>query len=224
MKTNQFEQRIKNAKLLHKNNHLKTCLKNGILMRHLYPDPQTDSLSWWDDFGFVINDYRVSVAWRHPRQVFRDFIESEAIETVLKDHPELALGNTIVEQKQNPVFKKVGKSRKKVKWYECTPIADNDFLMRVREKERQLEVATGFQVIPSFDITWTNQSRFVIACIPVEVHCENDLVSLASVIRRLIKRDVTINDLFPEYRYTGSDWKNEEPLRGMKEFHVHSIR
>lgn len=224
MKTHQFEQRIKNAKLMHKNNHLQTCFKNGILTWHVYPDQKTDSLSWWDDFEFIVNDYRVSVVWCHPRQAFREFIEREAIEMVVKDYPELPIGNEMLELKQKPIFKKIGRSRKKVKWFECTPIAENDFLERVREKEREIEVSTDFHAKPSFDITWAKRSRLVVACIPIEIHNESDLITLASIIRRLIKRDTTINDLFPQYRYTRSEWKNEEQSRGMNEFHVHLIR
>lgn len=224
MKTYQFEQRIKNAKLMHKNNRMQTCFANGILTRHLYSGEQKESLSWWDDFGFILNDYRVSVVWSHPRQVFRDFIESEAIELVLKNNPELAQCTSSAELKQKPVYKKVGRSRKKVKWYEFGATPDDDYLTRLKEKELELEESTEFQALPSFDITWTNRSRLVIACIPMEIRTESDLVSLASVVRQLIRRDITMNDLFPGFRYTRWDWKNEAELRGKREFYVHTIR
>ena len=223
MKTQQFEQKIKHAKLAHRNNCLQTCYKNGILIRHVYPDQQQSPLSWWDDFGFIINDYRVSVAWCHPRQAFRDFIEAEAIDMVLKNDLELARCHANIETIQKPIYKKLGRSRKKVKGFEYNVLPNDDYVVRLKKVKRDIEASTEFTVLPSFNIRWTNKSRIVFACIPMEIHNEDDVILLASVIKRLIKREVSLQDLFSGYRYTRCDWETENEHRGLNEFHVHRI-
>lgn len=152
MKPHEFELRIKNAKLAHKNNRLQTCFKNGILTRHLYADQQKSPLPWWDDFGFIINDYRVSVAWCHPRHAFRYFIEIEAIEMVLKGDRELGLDNANTESISKPIYKKVERSRKKEKWYERGSIR-----LRLFEPCRQihsLQIGSSQRSCRSGPIMW----------------------------------------------------------------------
>ena len=72
-----------------------------------------------------------------------------------------------MEAMQKPIYRKVGCSRKKVKWFEHVSISDDDYLAKLREVERDLEESTEYAVLPSLDIRWTNRSRFVFACIPL---------------------------------------------------------
>jgi hypothetical protein len=93
MKTCNVEQRKKSAKLFHKNNQQCTHYKNGILIRHLYSDLNKNTLSWWDDVGLILNDYRVSIDWTHPRQAFWDHVHNLAIDIVLETDNEQELNS-----------------------------------------------------------------------------------------------------------------------------------
>lgn len=41
--------------------------------------------------------------------------------------------------------------------------------------------------------------RFILVCFPAEIRNEDDLMALASTFKRLTKRDVTLNELFPDF-------------------------
>ena len=61
-------------------------------------------LSWWDDVAFIMGDYRVAVAWVHPRTVYSDQIGTVAQSMI--DEVQAGI-------RREPVYKTVGKSRKK---------------------------------------------------------------------------------------------------------------
>lgn len=224
MKTFYVEQRKKSAKLFHKNNQKSTHYKNGILIRHLYSDLNKNTLSWWDDVGFILNDYRVSIDWTHPRQAFWDHVHNLAIDIVLETDHEQELNSIRLREMQTPIYKKVGRSRKKIKLYEHNFLPDNGYIDALKQAEREIASSTDFVVVPSLDISWTNHSRFVSACLPMEICNEHDLMTLVSSIKRLISHEVTLNELFPNYHYTKQNWADEKAERGEKEFHVHAIR
>ena len=50
------------AKLYHRNSR-KDVFTNGIIVRHLYDYTTPETLSFWDDAVFIINDYRVALWW-----------------------------------------------------------------------------------------------------------------------------------------------------------------
>ena len=49
---------------------------------HAYPEAEAEPLSWWDDVGFMLDGRRVIVWWRHPRCVYHDAIERQAMADV----------------------------------------------------------------------------------------------------------------------------------------------
>ena len=52
--------------------------QGGLYIPHSYADMKPDSLSFWDDVGFILNGRRVIVWWQHPRYVYSDAIEEKA--------------------------------------------------------------------------------------------------------------------------------------------------
>ena len=66
------------AKLFHRNDRTTHFERGGIIVRHDYLYVAPDALTWWDDVGFILNNYRVSVHLVHPRQHYLDLIEDEA--------------------------------------------------------------------------------------------------------------------------------------------------
>lgn len=84
--------------------------EGGLYIPHAYWNMDADSLSYWDDVGFILNGRRVIVWWRHPRDLHRDAIESQAWSEA-GDSPRdnwLCEGGT-----QN--YKRVGKSGRRKK-------------------------------------------------------------------------------------------------------------
>ena len=224
MKTFYVEQRKKSAKNFHRNNQQRTHYKNGILIHHLYPDRNENTLSWWDDVGFILNNYRVSIAWNHPRQAFLEHVQNLAFDMVSEAYSEDEFNLLGLSEEQTPIYKKIGRSRKIIKLYKQNFLPDNGFIEALRKTERELAACTDFNVVPKLDIRWTKRSRFVSACLPMEIRGEDDLMVLASTVKRLIKREVTLNELYPEFCYTKQNWLDEKTARGESEFHIHSLR
>lgn len=223
MKTFYVEQRMKSAKLFHRNNQQQTHYEKGILIHHLYPDRNENTLSWWDDVGFILNDYRVSIAWTHPRQAFLDHVQNLAFDMVSEACSKNELNSVGMSEEQTPIHKKVGRSRKTIKFYKQNFLPDNGFIKALRKTESELAASTDFVVVPKLHIYWTKRSRFVSACLPMEVRDDDDLMVLASTVKRLIKREVTLNELYPDFRYTKQNWADEKTERGDNEFHIHAI-
>lgn len=78
----------------------------GLYIPHAYWDMNPDSLSGWDDVGFILNGRRYIVWWQHPRAIYYDAIENMAFEEVgpEPDRNWMFDGATTI-------YKKVGKSR-----------------------------------------------------------------------------------------------------------------
>lgn len=52
----------------------------GLYIPHVYGDMESETLSSWDDVGFILNGRRIIVWWKHPRRVYEDTISSMAWE------------------------------------------------------------------------------------------------------------------------------------------------
>ncbi|NOS96906.1 MAG: hypothetical protein HOP25_00335 [Methylotenera sp.] len=52
----------------------------------------------------------------------------------------------------------------------------------------------------------TKLSHFVELCAPIEVRNEQDLIILANLVRKLLKRETTLEKEFPDYIYTKDNW------------------
>jgi hypothetical protein len=52
------------AKLCHRN-ECGNQFTQEIIVRHLYSDMTPETLSFWDDAVFIVNDYRVALWWDH---------------------------------------------------------------------------------------------------------------------------------------------------------------
>lgn len=223
MKTFYVEQRMKSAKLFHRNNQQHTHYENGILIHHLYPDRNENTLSWWDDVGFILNNYRVSIAWTHPRQAFLDHVQNLAFDMVSEAYSKDGLNSVKISEEQTPIYKKIGRSRKAIKFYKHNFLPDDGYIETLRKTESEIAACTDFVVVPKIDTCWKKRSRFVSVCLPMEIRNQGDLMALASTVKRLIKREVTLNELFPDFRYTKQNWADEKIERGDNEFHIHAV-
>jgi len=108
---NFYQEKLKiSAKSFHKNNHGER-FSDGLIIRHQYEEANLAKLSWWDDVGFILNDYLVNISWiHHPRMAFEDQAEDEAHKRVA--HIDSGV-NDLLNQSE-PNYVKIGNSRKKI--------------------------------------------------------------------------------------------------------------
>lgn len=192
--------------------HSQWGLTNGLYLPHSYETPR--QLSWWDDIGFILNGRRVMVWWIHPRMAYADAIDErvwEATVTTPSELPEL-LGHGPSQK----IWKKVGKSRKKVVCYQAPPQSEArleryDQLLAT-EKRRQTE-GIDFEVRPSVSVRAYLWGLGMELCVPVEVRDQNEAGSLVDLARRLIKGIATLDGEFSGYSYGHQQWLDEARLR-----------
>lgn len=221
MKQDHIEQLKRKAKLHHRNNLGNSQYKDGILVHHLYGKSNETKLTWWDDFGFILNDYQVSVAWTHPRCGYLDQTKTLAHETVSKHgNPQY---NENFTHEHDPIYKRVGKSRKVVDSYNTRFFNNSDYFEAVKKEHEKILVSSDLIIKPKMNPKWTNHSRFIYLCAPLEVRNENDLIVLADITRKLLRRETSIDDLFPNYTYSKQNWIDEKNQRGDNHFFAHAV-
>ena len=108
----------------------------------------------------------------------------------------------------NPNYVKVGRSRKKIKSYTMNREPDDGYYAALQNEEIRLarDPKNGVVIVPSLRAEWTNWSRFVCICAPIEVRGVDDLHKLADLTKRILKRETTLEQEFPGYTYTQKDW------------------
>ncbi|NOT65658.1 MAG: hypothetical protein HOP06_06500 [Methylotenera sp.] len=203
---NSYQEHIKRlAKLNHRHQRGKNYI-NGMLIRHLYPAEKATQLSGWDDVSFILNDYRVNVAWIHPRQDYLDHLQSEASKRVAHLSP---IGDIFNKSTANYV--KVGQSRKKVVSHTMSFTKESELWSKAYDLALQeVSETTQYCATPFIRKEWLANGYFVNLCAPIEVRSIHDLTILVSLVKRLLKRETTLEQEFPHYTYTKEQWVAEE--------------
>ena len=182
---------------------------------HHVLDPNA-KLGWWHDIAFKLNDYRVSVAWCHPRHHYADAIKEVAEQHVRFTRPDLIEKRAETRDflkglQEHPIYKPVGKSRKKIRFYEWhSNDAVRDYYDAVFE-QRDIFFKTGidFEVRPSVRVEWFKGSRFVEICAPLRCETEEELQELMNIVSDILKQKTTLDVYFPNYVYTKESWISE---------------
>jgi hypothetical protein len=182
--------------------------KQGLYIPHSYAETKPDSLSWWDDIGFVLNGRRVIVWWQHPRYIYSTAIDEQSWDRAGPGPQDdwLFEGATIN-------YKKVGKSRKKIISYTSRqPSAAQDTYYENLRAIRQRMEAEGIDLEVS--VSWKrerlNWATGVSLIVPLEVRNEGELAQVASLARRLLLGQTALVTEFPDYHYGKSDWLKEQ--------------
>lgn len=182
--------------------------QGGLYVPHSYADMTPESLSWWDDVGFILNGRRIMVWWRHPRYVYVNAIKDQAWQEA-GDGPQ----DNWMTDGATKNYRKVGRSRKKLVSYTCRePSAEQrqhyDLLHNI---ENRLEaVGINLDITLSWKgerLTWAMGMSLVA---PLEVRNEGELSAVASLARRLVLGQTTLAVEFPGYRYGRADWLLEQ--------------
>jgi hypothetical protein len=203
----------RHMKQYHRHNQWR--LNNGLFIPHAYPNP-IRKLSWGDDVGFILNGRRIMVWWVHPRMKYvdaiRDMVWKEA------GDPPLRFGDLF--EPREKVWQKVGRSRKKVSSFRSppTPETQENYYVKLFTIEKRMQVeGIDWVVRPSMSVETLSWCRGVSLCIPIEVRDEAELGALASLVRRLLKGETTLDDEFPGYQYGREDWLSEAKLGNQEE-------
>ena len=183
--------------------------QGGLFIPHSYTETKPDSLSWWDDVGFILNGRRVIVWWRHPRHVYSDAIEDQSRkEAGDNPHDDWLFGNCTTN------YERIGKSRKKIVSY--TSRKPSEQQQRYYDKWRNIRerlAAEGidFDVQASWKRERLNWADGISLVVPMEVRNEAELALVAKLARRLALRQTTLAAEFPAYRYGKEEWLREQP-------------
>ena len=123
---------------------------NKIRCHHSFIEIAPTDLTWWSDFSFILNGCYMSVAWMHPRMAFHDAIRAHALKqarVLFADELPDALMNAVV-----PLYKKLGKSRKKLSAWQTLPSGNNNslaFASVLKLEEAKVRKDTDIIVKPS---------------------------------------------------------------------------
>ncbi|MDR0217934.1 MAG: hypothetical protein LBI71_03465 [Enterobacteriaceae bacterium] len=202
MKNRKFERNRRLAKQYQRNRH--DCqFEQGILIYHDYSERDQNELSWWDDVSFILGSVRVMVDWQHPRYVYHNLIDEAAHNAV----PRLQQDKENKSWFSKPKYKKVGRSRKKVHYHTLQFSEDSKkwFAALSAEKAR-LRKEADFTLYPSMKVEMLPWCRYVTLVAPIEVRNAEELHKLADMVRRILKRETTLEAEFPDYTYGKAQW------------------
>ncbi|WP_233863014.1 hypothetical protein [Paraburkholderia adhaesiva] len=208
MKNRHIESLRHKAREYHRNHQWR--LENGLRIPHAYLDERREDLSWWDDVGFILNDRRVIVHWVHPRYVYSNAIEDRAQAEIPPPAPHWR------HEGGEKKYRKLGRSRKKVIGIAGgrTPPAWSDYFDALRAREDELtRSGIDLDIRPSMRVSLYRWATAVDLIAPIEVRSRDDIALLAAIARRLLKRETTVANEWPGYRYGQVDWLAEAERR-----------
>lgn len=206
MKQHRLEALRQSQKNYHRN-HTWRLSAGGLYIPHAYHDTKPESLSFWDDVGFIMNGRRVMVFWQHPRYVYHEALHQRAWEEVGQGPRDNWLFEGATKN-----YRKVGRSRKKLVSYTCrAPSPEQQaHYDRLNAAIARLEMQGIDCDIPSswkWKRMWWAMSVHLVA--PLEVRNEAELANVARLAKRLIRRETTLESEFPGYSYGRAQWLQE---------------
>jgi|SRR5450830_1243937 len=184
--------------------------EGGLYIPHAYWNMTPESLSYWDDVGFILNGRRFIVWWRHPRDLYKARIESMAWAEA-GDGPRddwLFEGGTTN-------YKHVGKSGKRKKVSSYTSRSPSEEQRLHYDKLDQIETrlkkdGIDHEVRPSWKWERLAWAMGVDLVAPLEVRNEQEVAEVAHLARKLILRQTTLEQEFPGFVYDRDDWLKEQ--------------
>lgn len=209
MKNRQFELRRRLARHYHNKQHRNprgVQFVHGVRALHDYAGIAPDALSWWDDCQLILGQYRIAVAWQHPRNVYQDLIETAAMDAVAPP-PARACG---LFEEAEKTYQRLGRSRKKVRYYTLPERPDRQaWYDALRAEQARLAREAAFSVLPSIKVETLNWCRYVSIVVPLEVRSVTELHALAALVRRVLRGETTLADEFPGYVYDAACWRED---------------
>lgn len=178
----------------------------GINPQYDYGNGEATKLSWWDDVTFIRNNYRVHVSWSHPRWYYKETIRSKAFDNInaLDIFDEHAFENA------TPQYVKIGKSRKKVASYTMGSLLKPGMYELLETEEQKLFKINDVKIYPFMTVSWFKDCRYIDICVPIEIKSTQDLVTLVTLVKRLLNQTTTLSKEFPNYAYSQKNWAEDD--------------
>jgi hypothetical protein len=197
-------------------------LNNGLFIPHNYSDMNSESLSEWDDLGFIYAKRRIMVNWRHPRRVYADMLEDMVYDICSPQSPyktpvtpKRGLYNRFA-RKREPLFlcskkkyRKIGNSRKKYVGCE-TIVGDNEQSYFKKRNAVLVDLASadqGYVIPPAIKYERLYWCQRIDLIAPIEIRCEKDLLMLRDIAIAYLKGDTSQLMGMPEYTF--ADWSTD---------------
>lgn len=209
MKQKRLEALRQSQKEYHRN-HPWRLSAGGLYIPHAYHDMTPESLSFWDDVGFIMNGRRVMVFWQHPRYVYKEMIDQKAWEEVGNGPRD----NWLFEGGTKN-YRKVGRSRKKRVSYTCrepSPEQQAHYDLLNATIARLEGQGIDCNIPASWKWKRMHWAMSVQVVAPLEVRNKDELAELARLAKRLIRQESTLALEFPDYCYGREQWRNERAL------------
>lgn len=189
-------------------------LQRGIKVYHVYDEEiKPRDKTYWDDVSFVWRHNYVVVCWTHPRYEYTETVDTQAYEAANRIFPDRRHDNMFSGGTKN--YKKLGKSRKKVTSITCPGVnTGKDFYDAWRDFKETFCQTSSIEIKPYIRIEQTDYSLFVNICCPIEVRNEDNLKELADIVRSILDRKTTLQELYGDYAYTAKDYIVEFPEGG----------
>ena len=185
-------------------------LDGGLYVPHTYLQP--NALSRWDDVGFVQNHRGVMVWWVHPRMKYAEAIEAKAYQEA-GDYPS---GDDLSDPDKTKLGPSARPRRKKALCQGVQLISDSEreYLEKLQVIEDRIR-SEGIDLVvrPSMRVMALPWCTGIDLCIPMEVRSVEDIRTLASLARRLLKRETALADVFDTYEYGREKWLIESEIR-----------
>lgn len=220
MKNSHIEKLKHMAKLAHRNDS-RSRYEDGIVVRHVYDDLNPKDLTWWDDTGFILNDYKVCIAWNHPRNAYN--YATEELAHIEVDH--LFERKSSLFSDATPNFKAVGKSRKKVTSWTSSgrSLLNQEWYAAYQQAHARILVDNDIIITPTIDVSWNSWCKSVSICVPMEIRGVADLKDLCALTKAVLTRKTTLAAEFLNYTYTVEDWKAETGQSGAPGLVSHQV-
>lgn len=179
---------------------------------HAYRDDNGElyrKLGYWDDVGVISGSIYNMIFWTHPRYLFSDKIKQEGYHMVKK-----------VIDFDNPIkkYKAVGKSRKKIAFYEYPHINDNsdsdETLLSYDEAFKRALEKTEYVQKCSINVKVNDSSRFIEVCYPPEkeVIDEESLIAMADEVMGFVRDYAKFYERYGSYQYDKNDYERESRI------------
>lgn len=183
---------------------------DGLMVPHSYAEKTPESLSWWDDVGFIFAGRRIMVWWRHPRMVYQDRLEEMAVQQCAEEYP----GGEHWLARSKPVYRKVQRGRrKKIVAHEVSPLRAEweRYFDRVNATQASLAHQDhGWLIRPSLRSQVLDWCQGIDLVAPLEVRCEKDLHRLRDLVKNRLRGETETLEAYPAYTF--ADWQSDQAV------------
>lgn len=165
-------------------------------------------LTYWDDLYYYLNGIRYFVAFVHPRQKYKDTCEEIVWDSLYSSCPKNK--ETFVPYE----YKKVGNSRKKVKYYtmeDSNEDAFSEWCKMLWEEEKLFCASSDVCIRPSVRVKWLQRGKMIEICAPYELLSEKQALFFVGMVRGHYKAGTLYQwiDRMKAVVYTKDNWLKE---------------